>query len=121
MPFDGPAVSNSVKDGRKGEWEFVLNLGLRASALHTVLLAATWLDAATVREMDREAQAYFDKRDYNQAIGLWLTCLEQEPDNEKIQLKIEIVYEIKQRKDIAFQRAKLNYRFARKKARRAVG
>ena len=65
--------------------------------------------------MDREAQAYYDKRDYNQAIGLWLSCLDMEPDNEKIQQKIEMVYEIKQRKDISFQKAKLNYRIARRK------
>ena len=80
-------------------------------ALH----ASTGLRSATVKDMDRDAQTYFDKRDYNQAIGLWLTCLEMEPDNEKIQQKIEMVYEIKQRKDISFQKAKLNYRIARKK------
>jgi tetratricopeptide (TPR) repeat protein len=73
------------------------------------------LQSATVREMDRDAQAYFDKRDYNQAIGLWLSCLDMEPDNEKIQQKIEMVYEIKQRKDISYQKARLSYRVARKK------
>lgn len=86
-----------------------------------VVLALTQLPvglhSATVREMDRDAQAYFDKREYNQAIGLWLNCLEVEPDNERIQQKIEMVYEIKQRKDISFQKAKLNYRIARKKLR----
>ena len=74
----------------------------------------TDLRSATVKDMDRDAQAFFDKRDYNQAIGLWLTCLDMEPENEKIQQKIELVYEIKQRKDISFQKAKLNYRIARK-------
>jgi len=72
------------------------------------------LHSATVKDMDHDAQAFFDKRDYNQAIGLWLTCLEMEPENEKIQQKIELVYEIKQRKDISYQKAKLNYRIARK-------
>lgn len=76
--------------------------------------ASTGLRSATVKDMDRDAQTFFDKRDYNQAIGLWLTCLEMEPENEKIQQKIELVYEIKQRKDISFQKAKLNYRIARK-------
>ncbi|MBN2159695.1 MAG: tetratricopeptide repeat protein [Spirochaetes bacterium] len=80
-----------------------------------VCQAFTDLHPATLKEMDREAQTYFDKREYNQAIGLWLGCLEIEPDNEKIQQKIEMVYEIKQRKDMAFQKAKLNYRIARKK------
>jgi tetratricopeptide (TPR) repeat protein len=80
-----------------------------------VLQPFAGLQSATVREMDREAQSYFDKREYNQAIGLWLGCLEMEPDNEKIQQKVELVYEIKQRKDMSFQKAKLNYRIARKK------
>ncbi len=75
------------------------------------------LRSATVKEMDREAQGFFDKRNYNQAIGLWLSCLEMEPDNEKIQQKVEQVYEIKQRKDIAYQKARLSYRIARKKLR----
>ncbi len=73
------------------------------------------LQSATVKEMDRDAQAYFDKRDYNQAIGLWLSCLEMEPENERIQQRIELVYEIKQRKDISYQKARLNYRIARRK------
>lgn len=88
---------------------------------HAILLAAmlafqpfTGLQSATVKDMDRDAQAFFDKRDYNQAIGLWLSCLDMEPENEKIQQKIELVYEIKQRKDISFQKAKLNYRISRK-------
>ena len=84
-------------------------------ALLTALQLQPGLQSATVKEMDREAQAYFNKREYNQAIGLWLSCLEMEPDNEKIQQKVEQVYEIKQRKDLAYQRAKLNYRISRKK------
>jgi tetratricopeptide (TPR) repeat protein len=79
-----------------------------------VLLAASSLGAASVKEMDREAQAYFDKRNYNQAIGLWLTCLEQEPANENIQQKIEVVYQIKQQKDFSFQNARLKYRLSRR-------
>jgi tetratricopeptide (TPR) repeat protein len=78
-------------------------------------IAFSDLQSATVKDMDRDAQEYFDKREYNQAIGLWLSCLEIEPDNEKIQQKIELVYEIKQRKDISYQKARLNYRIARKK------
>ncbi|HPL16355.1 MAG TPA: tetratricopeptide repeat protein [Spirochaetota bacterium] len=85
------------------------------SAMLMVTQFYSGLQSATVREMDRDAQAYFDKRDYNQAIGLWLSCLDMEPDNEKIQQKIEMVYEIKQRKDISYQKARLSYRIARKK------
>jgi tetratricopeptide (TPR) repeat protein len=93
---------------RRHRYHIILLAGLMA------FLTSLGLHSATVKEMDRDAQAFFDKRDYNQAIGLWLTCLDMEPENEKIQQKIELVYEIKQRKDISFQKAKLNYRIARK-------
>ena len=66
--------------------------------------------------MDNDAREFFDNKDYNRAIGLWLNCLEIEPENEKIQQMIELVYEIKQRKDISFQKARLNYRIAQEKA-----
>lgn len=82
-----------------------------------VCLAFDGPRAATVREMDNDAREFFDNKDYNRAIGLWLNCLEIEPENEKIQQMIELVYEIKQRKDISFQKARLNYRIARKKLR----
>ncbi len=98
-------------------WNMVFHSTYKAVLVSVMaaLLASTGLGAATVKEMDREAQAYYDKRDYNQSIGLWLSCLDQEPENEKIQQKIEMVYEIKQRKDISFQKSKLNYRMARRK------
>ncbi len=85
------------------------------AAVLMVSLMQPGLRSATVREMDRDAQAFFDRRDYNQAIGLWLSCLDMEPENERIQQKIELVYEIKQRKDISYQKSRLNYRIARKK------
>ncbi len=84
-------------------------------ALMIALQAFTGLHSASVRDMDRAAQVYFDNKEYNQAIGLWLGCLEIEPDNERIQQKIELVYEIKQRKDLSYQKARLNYRIARRK------
>ncbi|MBN2079221.1 MAG: tetratricopeptide repeat protein [Spirochaetes bacterium] len=84
-------------------------------AILIALQAFTGLRSASVRDMDRDAQVYFDNKQYNQAIGLWLSCLEIEPDNERIQQKIELVYEIKQRKDLAYQKARLNYRIARRK------
>ncbi|OHD63855.1 MAG: hypothetical protein A2176_12130 [Spirochaetes bacterium RBG_13_51_14] len=96
----------------------IIKQSLRYHSILLVVLMAfqpfSALHPATVQEMDRTAQAYFEKRDYNQSIGLWLSCLEIEPDNEKIQQKIEMVYEIKQRKDLSFQKAKLNYRIARR-------
>lgn len=63
----------------------------------------------SIDQLDRQAQDYFDDKNYNQAVTLWLTALELDPQNERIQQKIEMVYELKQRKDISYQRARLNY------------
>lgn len=77
------------------------------------LLGPTALHPAPVKDLDREAQASFDKREYNNAINLWLSALEMEPDNDRIQQRVEMVYEIKQKKDLSLQRSKLDYRMAR--------
>jgi tetratricopeptide (TPR) repeat protein len=89
----------------------ILSIGLLFS------LASAGLAADSIGKMDRDAQAFYDKKDYSQATNLWLSALEIEPGNKRIQKKIELVYDIKQRKDIAFQKSKLNYRFARNKLR----
>ena len=44
-----------------------------------------------------------------------MLILDQDPNNERIQKKIERVYEEKYQRDIAFQKAKINYRHAKKK------
>ncbi|MCP4131391.1 MAG: hypothetical protein GY754_10460 [bacterium] len=67
-----------------------------------------------IDEMDRKAQEHFDKKEFNMAITLWLNILDINPENEAIQKKIEMIYEIKQQKDISFQKAKLNYKIAKK-------
>ncbi len=77
------------------------------------LLFLTGGSTATVKEMDREAQEYLNNKRYNQAIALWLNILDVDPDNERAQRQIEVIYEIKQKKDLSMQRAKLNYRLAR--------
>jgi tetratricopeptide (TPR) repeat protein len=84
-----------------------------ACAICLVVAVCTGTYPATVKDLDREAQAHRDKRDLRQAINLWLGALEIEPDNEHIQLKIEEVYETKLKKDNLFEISKRSYRIAR--------
>ncbi len=95
-----------------------MRISLYIKMLGAVLITASAfaaLDAATVKEMNREAQESRDNRDLKKAINLWLSALEIEPDNERIQQQIEEVYESKLRKDNLFEYSKKNYRDARKK------
>jgi len=78
------------------------------------LLCFLVLSAASVKNLNNRAQKFFDGKKYNKAIELWLNALEIEPENEKIQQKIELIYEIKQKKDLALQKSRLNYKIARK-------
>ncbi len=70
--------------------------------------------ARDIDEMDRDAEAYFEKKDFSKAINLWLNILDIDPDNERIQKKIEMIYDLKQKKDISIQKAKINYKLAKK-------
>ena len=69
--------------------------------------------AATASELDKLAQEHFDRKEFSYAIALWLSALDLEPKNERIQQKIEMLFDVKQRKDFALQRAKYNYRIAK--------
>jgi len=79
-----------------------------------LLLFGQPLMSDSINEMDTNAQKYFKEKDFAKAIDLWIKILYMYPDNEKIQKKIEMIYEIKQKKDISLQKAKLNYKIARK-------
>lgn len=78
-----------------------------------ILSASFGLRSETIEEMDKKAQEAYEKKEFNQAIALWLSILDIDTENDKIQKKIEMIYEIKQKKDLALQKAKLNYSFAR--------
>ncbi len=93
----------------------------RALAATALLIVTAWSspvmaqadkDTAELRKLNREAQALFDRKDYGAALGLWLSYLDKNPKDEKIQQKIEIVYEIKLQKDLALQKFRAEYRFA---------
>jgi tetratricopeptide (TPR) repeat protein len=85
------------------------------TAVLTVVVFMTGsVHSQNINELDNRAQEHFDKKEFSSAIALWLNILDIEPDNEKIQNKIEMIYELKQRKDVALQTAKLNYQIAKK-------
>ncbi len=78
-----------------------------------IILVATGAFSQSINKMDEEAEKYFDKKNYSAAIALWLNILAIDPENQKIQKKIENLYEIKQRKDLSYQISKHNYRVAK--------
>lgn len=85
----------------------------------TVLLlvsfsAVPYSYAQSVRAMDQEAQKHFDDKEFSKAVAIWLNILDLEPDNVEIQRKIEMLYDMKQRKDIELERAKFNFKLARR-------
>ncbi len=67
----------------------------------------------TTREMDRKAMEYYGNKEFGKALAEWLRILELEPENEAIQKKIELLYEEKHRKDLAYQMARFLYRKTR--------
>lgn len=70
------------------------------------------LSAQNVSSIDKKAQKYYDDKKFNEAIAAWLQALDIDPDNVKIQQKIEMVYEEKHRKDLSFQKSKIYLRKA---------
>jgi len=78
------------------------------------LFAPYHISAQSVRDMDREAQKHFDDKEFSKAVAIWLNILDLEPDNLEIQRKIEMLYDMKQRKDIELERAKFNFKLARR-------
>jgi len=90
----------------------------RVKYLIAVLLGALllWTGAVrseTTREMNRNAMQYYKNKEFGKALAEWLRILELEPENEAIQKKIEMLYDEKHRKDLAYQLARLYYRKTR--------
>lgn len=65
-------------------------------------------------EMDRQAQAYFDNKEFSKAVALWLNILDVDPNNMEVQKKVEFLYEMKQKKDLELEKSKMNYKLAKK-------
>ncbi len=96
--------------------KFLIKYTILSPILIFLLVIATF--GQSVDDLDKQAEEFFKKKLFNQAIKLWLDALNIEPDNEKIQKKIEIIYEIKQKKDISILRSKIHYKIARKYLRK---
>ncbi len=81
-----------------------------------ILIAIMMMSSAarpqSVEELDRSAGEFYRNKEFTRALGEWLRILELEPDNEEIQKKIEMLYEEKHRKDLAYQKARFHYRLA---------
>ncbi|MBN2436209.1 MAG: tetratricopeptide repeat protein [Spirochaetes bacterium] len=67
----------------------------------------------TVSELDNRAQRYYEAGEYERAIVDWITALEKSPGNKQIQHKVEMVYNRKRTRDLAFERSKKFLRIAR--------
>ncbi len=65
-------------------------------------------------EMDRQAQEYFDNKEFSKAVALWLNILDVDPNNMDVQKKVEFLYEMKQKKDLELEKSKLNYKIAKR-------
>ncbi len=65
-------------------------------------------------EMNRQAQEYFDNKDFSKAVALWLNILDVDPNNMEVQKKVEFLYEMKQKKDLELEKSKMNYKVAKR-------
>ena len=81
--------------------------------LLTIVMMSSAVSPQSVEELDRRASEFYRNKEFTRALGEWLRILEIEPDNESIQKKIEMLYEEKHRKDLAYQEARFHFRLAR--------
>lgn len=67
----------------------------------------------SVDEMNRQAQEYYDNKEFSKAVAIWLNILDIDPENREVQKKVEMCYEQKQKKDLELERSKIEYKKAR--------
>ncbi len=92
------------------------NLLIRFGMLVIIAIAAgSALSQTPIDNLDRIAQDHYNRRDFTKALETWMQALDQDPENERIQKKIELVYEEKYKRDVAYHNAWINYREARNK------
>ena len=70
-------------------------------------------EASRVEDIMKKARDYYDQKKFSESLNEWLTALELDPGNDKIQQQIESLYEEKHKKDISLQRSKIFYWEAR--------
>ena len=70
-------------------------------------------ETSRVDDIMKRAREYYEQKKFSESLNEWLTALELDPGNEKIQQQIESLYEEKHKKDISLQRSKIYYWEAR--------
>ncbi len=93
--------------------KYVIGKKTPGLVLIAIMMMSSVAQPQSVEELDRRASEFYKNKEFTRALGEWLRILEIEPDNENIQKKIEVLYEEKHRKDLAYQQARLHYRLAR--------
>jgi tetratricopeptide (TPR) repeat protein len=78
----------------------------RAFSILILLIPFAYAIGESVVDIDARAQRYYSEKRFSEAIREWLSALDVDPTNEKIQQKVEMVYEEKHRKNMALQRSK---------------
>ncbi len=73
-----------------------------------------------IQDIDRRAQEYYERREFNKAIAEWLLILDTDPGNEAVQKKIEMVYDEKHKKDVSVQKTKIYIKLAKNKISKNV-
>lgn len=79
-----------------------------------LLLSRNPLVSQGSADMERQARAHLVNKEFGKAIELFLSILDADPENEKVQKDIESIYLLKQQKDLAMQKAKINYKISRR-------
>ena len=77
-----------------------------------LIVVSDSLLADSVKDRDKEAQRNFKNKEYNQAIAIWRSILDEDPNNERINQRIEQVYDIQLKKFLYIQRSKRSLRRA---------
>jgi len=80
----------------------------------SILFLSLSVFTQSTSEMDRQAQKYFENKEFSKAVSIWLNILDLDPENKEIQKKIEMLYELKQKKDLSLERAKYNYKISKR-------
>ena len=96
-------------------WKIVYAIILVASVLMAYAPDAVKAQGVDYQELEEQAEKYYREKDYNRAVAIWLNILDNDPENVRIQKRIEDIYELKQEKSIELQKAKLYYKITRKR------
>lgn len=70
-----------------------------------------------IEALAKKAENHFANKEYNEAISIWMEILDRDPENDRVQKRIENVFEIKQKKDLTLEKSKLDFKISRYKLR----